>query len=282
MLHAQPILDLNTDEVSQYELLLRMVDDDGELVPPAAFLGVAERFGLVQSIDRWVVAQAIRLMDRRLRTGEVIRLEVNLSGRSVDDPELPVLIQRELDRTDVDPDNLILEITETSLISNMDEARRFAETLTRVGCRFALDDFGAGFGSYYYLKHLPLHYIKIDGDFIRQLPTSPTDQLMVKAMVQVASGLGMKTIAEFVEDEAIIEFLRALRRRLRAGLPRRATPAGGRGLARRGYVAVTLPPRAQHAEVDPLGPRDVADRVGHRPARRRSAPAAASCPRSGR
>ena len=208
LLYCQPILDLATDEVSQYELLLRMLDDDGEVVAPAAFLGVAERFGLIQSIDRWVVTEAIRLMGRRLREGEELRLEVNLSGRSVDDPELPALIQRELADTDVDPDNLIFEITETALISNMDQARRFAETLTRVGCRFALDDFGAGFGSYYYLKHLPVNYIKIDGDFIRALPSSPTDQLMVKAMVQVAEGLGMKTVAEFVETEAIVDFLR--------------------------------------------------------------------------
>jgi len=133
---------------------------------------------------------------------------VNLSGRSMDDPELPALIQRELAKTDVDPDNLILEITETALISNMDDARRFAEALTRLGCRFALDDFGAGFGSYYYLKHFPLNYLKIDGDFIRTLPSSPTDQLMVKAMVQVAQGLGLKTIAEFVESGAIVDYLR--------------------------------------------------------------------------
>jgi EAL domain-containing protein (putative c-di-GMP-specific phosphodiesterase class I) len=207
-LHAQPILDICKGEVSQHELLIRMLGDDGELIPPAAFLGVAERFGLVQSIDRWVVAQAIRLMERELQAGRELRLEVNLSGRSVDDRELPVLIQGELAGTSVNPDNLILEITETALISNMADARRFAETLTRVGCRFALDDFGAGFGSYYYLKHLPLHYLKIDGDFIRNLPTSMTDQLMVKAMVQVAKGLGMKTIAEFVGNDETLVFLR--------------------------------------------------------------------------
>jgi len=207
-LHCQAILDIAKGEVSQHELLIRMVGDDGELVPPGAFLGVAERFGLVQSIDRWVVAQAIRLMERELQAGNELRLEVNVSGRSVDDRELPGLIQEELAKTAVNPDNLILEITETSLISNMADARRFAETLTRVGCRFALDDFGAGFGSYYYLKHLPLHYLKIDGDFIRNLPTSMTDQLMVKAMVQVAKGLGMKTIAEFVGNDETVVFLR--------------------------------------------------------------------------
>ncbi len=206
-LHAQPILDLTTGKITQYEVLLRMIGEDGELIPPGAFLGVAERFGLVQSIDRWVVSHAISLMDDLLAKGEEVRLEVNLSGVSVDDRELPNVISRELDNSSVNPDNLVLEITETALISNMDQARRFAEILSRVGCRFALDDFGAGFGSHYYLKHLPLNYVKIDGDFIRNLPTSMTDQLMVKAMVQVAKGLGMKTIAEMVETPETILFL---------------------------------------------------------------------------
>jgi diguanylate cyclase (GGDEF)-like protein/PAS domain S-box-containing protein len=209
VLQAQPILNLATDEISQHELLLRMVSETGEIVPPAAFLSTAERFGLVQSIDRWVVQRAIRLMDEQLLRGRRLRLEVNISGNSVDDRELLTLIQEELAAASIDPDDLILEITETAVISNMDEARRFAETLSRLGCRFALDDFGTGFGSYYYLKHLPLHYIKIDGDFIRNLAHSPTDQLMVRAMVQVAQGLGMKTVAEFVEDAETVEFLRA-------------------------------------------------------------------------
>jgi diguanylate cyclase (GGDEF)-like protein/PAS domain S-box-containing protein len=208
VLHAQPILDISKGEISQHELLLRMTGDAGELIPPGAFLGVAERFGLVQSIDRWVVARAVKVMDELLRQGQEVRLEVNLSGRSVDDRELPNLIRRELEGTSVNPDNLVLEITETALISNMDQARQFAEILSRVGCRFALDDFGAGFGSHYYLKHLPLNYVKIDGDFIRNLPTSMIDQLMVKAMVQVAKGLGMKTIAEFVENEETLLFLK--------------------------------------------------------------------------
>ncbi|HVE68611.1 MAG TPA: EAL domain-containing protein [Solirubrobacteraceae bacterium] len=207
-LYCQPILDVRTDEVARHELLVRMVGEDGEIIPPAAFLATAERFGLIQSLDRWVVGQAIALMEEQRQAGRRLRLEVNLSGRSVDDPDLPELIQRELAATSVEPGDLTLEITETALISNMDDARRFAETLTRIGCRFALDDFGTGFGSYYYLKHLPLHFLKIDGDFIRNLPHSPTDQLMVKAMVQVAQGLGMKTIAEFVEDRATLERLR--------------------------------------------------------------------------
>jgi EAL domain-containing protein (putative c-di-GMP-specific phosphodiesterase class I) len=186
----------------------RVIGDDGEPILPTAFLGVAERFGLVQSIDRWVIRQAVALMERRREAGERLRLEVNLSGNSIDDGELPSMIKRELEGTSVDPEDLILEITETALITNMEEAQRFAETLAGVGCRFALDDFGAGFGSYYYLKHLPLDYLKIDGDFIRNLSTSLTDQLMVKAMVQVARGLGMKTIAEFVANAETVPLLK--------------------------------------------------------------------------
>lgn len=250
-LYCQPIQDVRSGEIVQHELLVRMIGEDGDIIAPSAFLATAERFGLVQSLDRWVVRNAIRLMDEQLRAGRRLRLEVNLSGRSVDDPELPVLIQRELAATDVDPDNLAFEITETALISNMDEARRFAETLMRIGCRFALDDFGTGFGSYYYLKHLPLHFLKIDGDFIRNLPHSRTDQLMVRAMVQVAQGLGMRTIAEFVEDEAILEFLREygvdFAQGYYIGRPRPVEEAWPLPVAQAGVAPVTLKPRALKA-----------------------------------
>ncbi|MDX6696977.1 MAG: hypothetical protein QOE65_374 [Solirubrobacteraceae bacterium] len=251
VLYAQPILDLRTNEIAQHELLVRMISEDGDVIAPGAFLGTAERFGMVQSLDRWVVRNAIALMDEQLRAGRRLRLEVNLSGRSVDDPELPALIQRELAATDVDPDHLVFEITETALISNMEDARRFAETLTRIGCRFALDDFGTGFGSYYYLKHLPLHYLKIDGDFIRNLPHSPTDQLMVRAMVQVAQGLGMRTIAEFVEDEAIVDFLREygvdFAQGYHVGRPVSVEEAWPLPADQAGVAPVTLNPRARSA-----------------------------------
>ena len=206
-LYCQPILDIANDRVSQYELLIRMIDRDGTVIPPAAFLGTAERFGLITEIDKWVVKRAIRLIAAQRRRGHDLRLEVNLSGVSVCDQELPDVIERELAATGIDPSNLVLEVTETAAIANMDEARRFATRLADLGCRFALDDFGTGFGSFYYLKHLPLDYVKIDGEFIQNLPYNLTDQLVVKAMAQVAEGLVEQTIAEFVGDDDTIKLL---------------------------------------------------------------------------
>jgi EAL domain-containing protein (putative c-di-GMP-specific phosphodiesterase class I) len=133
---------------------------------------------------------------------------VNISAKSIGDAELPRLIEAELRETAINPSLLILEITETTAIANMDEAVDFATRLSRLGCGFALDDFGRGFGSFYYLKHLPLNYLKIDGDFIRNLAHNLVDQQVVKAVVQVAKALGYKTIAEYVQDEATVLALR--------------------------------------------------------------------------
>ncbi len=114
-------------------------------------------------------------------------LEVNISGRSVGGPELLKLIERELEQTMIDPASLVLEVTETAAIANMARARGFATTLQSLGCRFALDDFGAGFGSFYYLKHIPFDYVKIDGEFIRNLPVSKTNQLILDSIVQMST-----------------------------------------------------------------------------------------------
>ncbi len=205
---AQPIHDLARNEVRQYELLARMEGEDGELIPPGAFLGAAERLSLIQEIDRWAIREAIRILALHKGADRPLTLEVNVSGRSISDPRLRELISSELARTGVDPQNLILELTETAAISNMDEAIGFAESLARLGCRFALDDFGAGFGSIYYLKHMPVDFVKIDGDFVRNLPTSSTDQVVVASMVQIANGLGVLTIAESVGDAETVEMLR--------------------------------------------------------------------------
>jgi diguanylate cyclase (GGDEF)-like protein len=202
VLHAQPILDLASGEISQYELLLRMQGDDGSLFVPGTFLPSAERLGLIQSIDRWVVRHAIQLIASQARTGNGVRLEVNLSGKSIGDRELTALIEQEITTHGIDPASLIFEVTETSAIANMEAARDFAETLVKLGCSFALDDFGIGFGSLYHLKHLPVRYLKIDGDFIASLTTNETDQLMVKTIVQIARGMGKMTIAECVCDAA--------------------------------------------------------------------------------
>jgi EAL domain-containing protein (putative c-di-GMP-specific phosphodiesterase class I) len=207
VLYWQPIIELRTGVATHHELLLRMVGEDGEIIPPGAFIDTAERFDLIQEIDHWVVRAAIRLLAER-GAQDADLLEVNLSGKSIGDPSLPELIEREIALTGVDPSRLVFEITETAAIANMEHARVFAERLTRLGCRFALDDFGAGFSSFYYLKRLPLDYLKIDGDFIRSLTSSATDQLMVKSIVDIARGMGKQTIAEFVEDEATADLLR--------------------------------------------------------------------------
>ncbi|HET6449037.1 MAG TPA: EAL domain-containing protein [Conexibacter sp.] len=209
-LYAQPIVDLSDGEVRQHELLLRMVDERGDVIPPAAFIGIAERFDLMQDIDRWVVARAIRLMAEQKRAGRELVFEVNISGSSTGDPELLTIIEHELAEGGVDPVNLVLEVTETTAVANIPRAQQFASRLAELGCRFALDDFGAGFGSFYYLKHLPFDLLKIDGEFVRSCTTSTTDQLLIRAAVDIARGLGKKTIAEYVEDEETVALLRKL------------------------------------------------------------------------
>ncbi len=209
-LYAQPIVELASGEVRQQELLLRMLDERGEVIPPAAFLGIAERFDLMQDIDRWVVARAIRHMGEQKAAGRGLVFEVNISGSSTGDPELLTIIERELAETGVDPANLVLEVTETTAVANIPRAQQFAARLAELGCRFALDDFGAGFGSFYYLKHLPFDLLKIDGEFVRSCTTSTTDQLLIRAAVDIARGLGKKTIAEYVGDEETVELLREL------------------------------------------------------------------------
>ncbi len=207
VLHAQPIRDLRTGEIGQHELLIRMLGDNGELISPGAFLPLAERFGLAPEIDCWVARQAIALL--ATDPGGHIALEINLSGLSLNDTTLLGVIETEVARQEVDPRRLIFEITETAAVSNIPLARRFAERLTQLGCRFALDDFGAGFGSFYYLKHLPFDYLKIDGEFVSGCLGNRTDQLVIEAVVRIARGLGKETVAEFVSDPQLEQFVRS-------------------------------------------------------------------------
>jgi len=208
VLEAQPIADLQSGAIVHHELLIRMRSDTGELIPPVTFLAVAERFDLIQDIDRWVVVQAIALLEQAARVGEELVLEVNLSGRSLGDTALLDAIRRELQRSGVEPGRLIFEITETAAVANILSAQHFARELEQLGCRFALDDFGAGFGSFYYLKHLPFDFVKIDGEFVRNCASDRTDQVMIAAVVEIARGLGKQTIAEFVGDQAAMDYLR--------------------------------------------------------------------------
>jgi diguanylate cyclase (GGDEF)-like protein len=210
VLFEQPILRLEGDLVDRSELLIRMVGDAGEPIAPGAFLPVAERYGQIQSIDRWVVRNAIQLLSDRRDADEDMAVEVNLSGDSLTDPATVDFIVSEINNSAIDPRQLVFEVTETAAISNLDRARRLALRLSELGCAFALDDFGAGFASFAYLKHLPLDVIKIDGEFIRSLLTSRHDQVTVQAIVDIAKGLGKETVAEFVEDAQTLEALRAL------------------------------------------------------------------------
>jgi diguanylate cyclase (GGDEF)-like protein/PAS domain S-box-containing protein len=211
MLYCQPILDLATNEICQYELLLRLPDEErSEPLPPSAFLYRAERSGLIQAIDGWVVRSAIALIAEHARAGRRLVLNVNLSGKSIGDRKLAALTEEALAESGIDPTQLIFELTETAAISNIEEARAFAIRLHARGCRFALDDFGAGFGSFYYLKSLPFDYLKIDGDFIRDLTTSRMNQLVVSAIVSIARGMGKRTVAEFVADEEAAQLLRTI------------------------------------------------------------------------
>ncbi|HYF26569.1 MAG TPA: EAL domain-containing protein, partial [Baekduia sp.] len=204
LLEAQPIRDLASGEVTQYELLLRMRDEQGEIIPPAAFLAVAERYDLITDIDRWVASRAIELLHEH----PGVTFEINVSGKSLNDPLLLETIETGLQISGVEASRLVVEVTETAAVANIAEAREFAERLARLGCRFALDDFGSGFGSFYYLKHLPFDYLKIDGEFVSGCLRSQTDQLVIEAVVRIARGLGKVTVAEFVGDEETERFLR--------------------------------------------------------------------------
>jgi EAL domain-containing protein (putative c-di-GMP-specific phosphodiesterase class I) len=202
VLYAQPLLELCSGVVARHEILLRMVAEDGEHIAPMSFLPTAEQAGLVQAIDTWVIRAAIDLIARQARRGERLRLDVNISGASVTDPELLAMVERELAFVEIDPACLTFEITETAAIEDIELARRFALRLGELGCGFALDDFGAGFGSFFYLKHIPFDTLKIDGEFIRGLAHCERDQIMVKAIARVARELGTETVAEFVADDA--------------------------------------------------------------------------------
>ncbi len=207
-LHTQPIRSLASGGIERYELLLRMTGDDGELLPAASFIEAAERSGMVQELDRWVVAQALELLAERERSGDPVSLHVNLSGASVADLSVLEFIERRLDEGEADPARCTFELTETAHVHDYEAAGGFADRLSEFGCQVAIDDYGAGFGPFHYLKSIPFDLIKIDGSFVRDMPNSDADQLTVQAIVQIARGLGKTTIAEYVQDDVTAEMLR--------------------------------------------------------------------------
>jgi EAL domain-containing protein (putative c-di-GMP-specific phosphodiesterase class I) len=209
VLHYQPIVSLRDGRVFHYEALLRLADDPGgRLVAPGRFLPAAERYGLIRDIDRMVLDKVSALLGGE-HGKQTVSIAVNLSALSVTDRGMLGHIESALARHRVDPSQLVIELTETASVSDMARAKAFCAGVQTLGCAVALDDFGAGFGSFQYLKHLPFRYLKIDGDFVRGLPSSPKDQLVVKALVGVVRGMGRRTIAEFVGDTPTIRLLRS-------------------------------------------------------------------------
>jgi diguanylate cyclase (GGDEF)-like protein/PAS domain S-box-containing protein len=207
-LHFQGIYSARDRTLGHFEVLLRMHDKDNgnATIMPGEFIPVAEKSGKIVDIDRWVLTRAIKML---ADVSSIPALAVNVSGRSLDDPTLPQFIADELRRREVPAQRLLVELTETSAVSDLHDARRFIEALQHTGCGVCLDDFGTGFSSFAYLKHLHVDAIKIDGLFIRNLPKDPDNQLFVKAMVSVARGLHKTIIAECVEDEETLQMLAA-------------------------------------------------------------------------
>lgn len=187
-------------------------DPEGNVIPPGAFIPAAERYNLMSEIDLWVIRNALAWMgDQQRRNPDAIRLcSLNLSGASVGDDTCMNEIRECFHRYDVDPRSVCFEITETAAISNLRVATRFIKQLKSIGCRFALDDFGSGLSSFGYLKNLPVDYLKIDGTFIKDIDKNEMDAVMVQSINTIGHQMGLKTIAEFVESQEILEVLKGM------------------------------------------------------------------------
>jgi diguanylate cyclase (GGDEF)-like protein/PAS domain S-box-containing protein len=211
-LFRQTILPLQTAEKgAHYELLLRMRDEAGKIVAPDQFMTAAERYGITPSIDRWVIENAFRWLVSEADEREKLTMcSINLSGQSLgDDKFLPYVIDQ-FHRSGLDATKICFEITETAAIASFSQANRFIQALKELGCKFALDDFGTGLSSFGYLKHFPVDYLKIDGSFVKEILHDPIDREMVRSINEIGHLTGKQTIAEFAENQEIINMLQSL------------------------------------------------------------------------
>jgi diguanylate cyclase (GGDEF)-like protein/PAS domain S-box-containing protein len=211
-LFFQKVLPLSADEHEQYgEILVRLVDEQGKLVLPMAFIPAAERYQIMPAIDRWVLSATLTALRKRVPVlGEISVCAINLSGQSLCDDHFLASVVNILDASSVNPAHICFEITETAAIANLTRAMRFITVLKGMGCRFALDDFGSGLISFMHLKHLPVDFLKIDGSFVRDMVKDPVDAAMVEAINRIGHVMGIRTIAEAVEDQMTLEALRDL------------------------------------------------------------------------
>lgn len=209
-LYFQPVYKITSTGTSleHCEILLRILSESGEVLSPAEFIPLAEKYNLMHEIDRWVLVHVLEWVKEHQSHYDLPRLLINLSGLSFIDNEFLEFSMQQLQQDGIDPKRLAFEITETAAVDNLDLARNFMNRIKSLGCRFALDDFGSGFSTFAYLKNLPIDYLKIDGSLVRHLESDNTDREMVRAINQIGQTVGAKTIAEFVENDDILDILR--------------------------------------------------------------------------
>jgi diguanylate cyclase (GGDEF)-like protein/PAS domain S-box-containing protein len=193
------------------EVLLRMLDEDGSIVPPMSFIPAAERYDIMTTLDRWVIRTAFQMIDNlhQNRKPECV-YNINLSGQTLCDPNILTYIQTEIDNFNVSAEHICFEITETAVIANLSYAIEFITEMKKVGCKFALDDFGSGLSSFSYLKKLPVDFLKIDGEFVRDILNDPMDRAIVAAINNIGHEMGLQTVAEYAENIKIIEVLKEI------------------------------------------------------------------------
>ena len=204
----QPILDLKENQIHHFETLARMRSTDGEIIHPGTFIDTAEVFSLITDIDRIIIKKVLLSHLNLCKDGKSFIRSINLSIFDLEDKKFLQFLRSEITKNSIDPKRLIFEMTETAAVRNLDMAVNCIRELRTMGCSFSLDDFGAGFTSFRYLKEMAVDYIKIDGSFIRKLPENKHDRLFVKAIADVAKGMGIKTVAEFVENKETAEIVR--------------------------------------------------------------------------
>ena len=212
-LFAQPILPLQAEHSEpHFEFLLRMVNENSELLPPEKFLSAAERYQLLPAIDRWVIKNALAALAAHATTlrGRGMRFSMNISGASIASEEFLEYLESSIRDSGVPPETLCFELTETSAVSNLKRADRLMQRVRALGCTFALDDFGTGLSSLVYLKSLPVSVLKIDGAFVRDAGTNQRTESMVRAIAQLAHTMGMETVAEYVETDELRTRMTAL------------------------------------------------------------------------
>ncbi len=252
-LHYQPLMHIPTRKVSHFEVLLRLRNPDGTLVAPSSFIVIAENTGMIHRIDQWVIDHAIETLKELTDQGADISFSINISAHTLSSESFRGMLSEKIHRAGVDPTRLIFEVTETAAVEDFASARTRIEQIQSLGCRFALDDFGVGFSSFYSLKQLPVDLVKIDGSFIKDLAQNREDQVLVQALAQAIQGFNNTSVAEFVASKEIFDLI----------------PELGIDYAQGYYIGEPMPIEATCARYLPgLGRPTAAAKVTHLPRKR--------------